>query len=116
MQMRVNSQITFAVTVFSICCSIAWSSLSLAVPQTINFQGTLSKKDGAGGAAVTDAALPMVFDLYDVEDGGKPLWRDFYSEGVSVVNGLYHVELGEGVTPLTTDILAADPFSSKYEF
>jgi hypothetical protein len=58
------------------------------VPQNINYQGNLTD---SGGTPV-NAAVSMLFSLYDVASGGMPLWTE--TQTVTVTQGLYSVMLG----------------------
>lgn len=63
---------------------------------TLNVQGVLRDADGV---AVPDGEnYQLTFHLYDVVDGGSSLWSEDHT-GVSVINGVYSVELG-GVSTL----------------
>ena len=46
-----------------------------AVPTKIAYQGKLTDTSGVG---INDT-LPMVFKLYDVENGGIALWTEIYA-------------------------------------
>jgi len=72
-----------------------------AVPQIINYQGSLSD---SGGAPI-NATLNMTFTLYDVASGpGTTLWLEVQS--VDVVNGVFQVQLGaDAGNPLNATIL-----------
>jgi len=60
-----------------------------AVPQIINYQGSLSD---SGGNPV-NATLNMTFSLYDVPSGaGTTLWQE--TQSVDVNNGVFNVQLG----------------------
>lgn len=62
----------------------------------LNVQGVLRDADGV---AVPDGEnYQLTFHLYDVVDGGSSLWSEDHT-GVSVINGVYSVELG-GVSTL----------------
>ncbi|MFQ6091170.1 MAG: hypothetical protein ACE5OR_00555, partial [bacterium] len=66
------------------------------VPQLISFQGKLYDDAGVpltGGYEIT-------FCIYDVEEGGAPLWSE--TDSVECENGLYNVILGLN-TPLNHD-------------
>ncbi len=62
------------------------TSLALAVPAKVNFQGKLSE----GGVAVTGTKA-MTFTIKT--EGGTTLWTDAAQTNVSVVNGIYNVTL-----------------------
>ena len=59
------------------------------IPQTINYQGSLSDSGGLPVNTPTD----MTFKLYDAASGGTELWTETQT-GVSVVNGVFNVTLG----------------------
>jgi hypothetical protein len=66
-----------------------------AVPETINYQGTLS--DPAG--VPINASVDMTFTLYSDAGGASPTgWAETHT-GVTVTNGLFNVTLG-AVVPL----------------
>ena len=86
-----------------ICIFIVFAILALgslpahsAVPEIINYQGSLSD---AGGNPV-NATLNITFSLYDVEAGpGTILWQE--TQSVTVTNGQFSVQLGaDGINPL----------------
>jgi len=72
-----------------------------AVPQIINYQGSLSD---SGGTPV-NATLNITFTLYDVVSGpGTTLWQE--TQSVDVTNGVFNVQLGaDAGNPLTSSIL-----------
>ena len=65
------------------------SSLSLAVPQKINYQGKLLD-DGIP----VNGDKQMIFSIYDALTGGNQLWSSGV-QTVTVVNGLFNYVLGE---------------------
>jgi len=70
------------------------SSIVLAVPHEINYQGVL--KDSSG--ALVSGEVDMTFNIYD--GTGTSLWNETQS-GVTVEAGLYNVRLGSenAITP-----------------
>lgn len=76
------------------------SSMLLAIPRTMNYQGKLTDTDGVG---INDD-LDMVFRIYDTASGGIPLWSESHTgvEGVSVMKGMFDVELGS-LNPIDLD-------------
>lgn len=72
------------------------STVFSAVPQIVNYQGSLSD---AGGNPV-NATLDITFNLHDVDAGpGTILWQEVQS--VTVTNGQFSVQLGaDGGNPL----------------
>ena len=61
------------------------------IPKVLRFQGIL--KDNAVGGALLDGDFDLAFRLYDVEEGGIPLWQEHHGN-VLIENGLLDVELG----------------------
>lgn len=70
-----------------------------AVPPQINYQGRLTKQDGA---PLTDGHYTISFRIYDVATGGSYLWQE--SHDVTTKLGYFNVALGsktvEGVSVL----------------
>lgn len=64
------------------------SASALAVPGVINFQGKLTNADGVS----LDGTYTITFSLYNVENGGEPIWSE--SQSVTVADGIYNVQLG----------------------
>lgn len=77
--------------------SIAVTSFSAGVPNTLNYQGTLTDSTGN---PVTAAAKPVTFKLYTSAMGGTPFWTE--SQSVPVTNGQFSAVLGNTVS-LPTD-------------
>ncbi len=71
-------------------------------PQTISYQGVLSK---ALGKAAPDGHYQFTFQLYDAAAGGTSLWSE--TQAVMIVNGIFKVNLGS-VHPLNL------PFDKPY--
>jgi len=59
-----------------------------AVPQIINYQGTLSD---SGGNPI-NATLNITFTLYDADVAGNNLWQE--TQSVDVTNGVFNVQFG----------------------
>jgi len=73
-----------------------------AVPQIINYQGSLSDSSGSP----VNATLSITFTLYDVASGpGVTLWQE--TQSVEVTNGVFNVQLGADTVgnPLNATIL-----------
>jgi len=69
-------------------------AVNAGVPQMINYQGTLTDKNGT---AATDGNYNLEFKIYDVASGGSALWSekwDSTTSQVSVVKGIFNVMLG----------------------
>ena len=73
-----------------------------AVPKTMSYQGYLT--DVAG--TPVSGSRSMTFRLYNVADGGSPLWSET-QPAVELVNGIYQVTLGS-LSPLNA------PFDQPY--
>ena len=69
-----------------------------AVPKTISYQGLL--KDDAGGL-VPDGWYLMTFRLYDISEGGTPLWTQV--DSLHVVDGIFNTILGSAALNLAFD-------------
>lgn len=85
-----------------ICIFIVFAGLALhsstaysQVPETINYQGSLSDD---GGNPI-NATLNILFTLYDAEVGGSVHWQE--GQAVTVTDGLFSVQLGAN-TPITS--------------
>lgn len=65
-----------------------------AVPQLVNYQGSLTATDGSP----IDSTLSMTIRLYDAATNGTVLWTEVHPT-VQVSSGLFHVMLGS-LTPL----------------
>ncbi len=100
--------LTAVVVLFSVVASYA-----VNVPQLINYNGTLTDKNGAPVTGNFD----MVFRIYDAPSGGNVLWSETWNSStskVTVVNGTYNVMLGfhnknNNTNPLTADFFAQYP-------
>jgi hypothetical protein len=88
------------VVVFILCVALATTGVFAAVPVVMSHQGRLLD--------ATDHPLTgtytLTYSIYDVPTGGAPLWTEDHV-GVSVVDGLFSVELGATV-PLSADVLS----------
>ena len=78
--------------VHKLCCLfLALLIVGAAQAQaSLSFQGILKK---SSGVAVEDGTYNITFNLYDVAQGGTPLWTENQPE-VEVTNGIYSVLLG----------------------
>jgi len=74
------------------------------VPTVINYQGMLT--DSVTGEPVPDGEYDFVFSIYDVSNGGEPLWGE--NQTVSVSGGVFNVMLGS-VVPLSASLFEAYP-------
>ena len=79
-----------------------------AVPQTMNFQGRLTR---ANGTPVLDATYPMTFTLYDALTGGNALWTQTLAATTN--NGVFTVALGNGANGTQTGPLTAALFGGN---
>ncbi|MCQ9206778.1 MAG: hypothetical protein NG740_02710 [Omnitrophica bacterium] len=61
------------------------------IPKVLRFQGIL--RDNTVGGALLDGDFNLAFRLYDVVEGGIPLWQEEHYN-VLIENGLLDVELG----------------------
>ena len=64
------------------------------VPLLINYQGTLTDKNGTN---MPDGTYDAELKIYDVETGGTALWTEAWNSGngqVSVKNGIFNLMLG----------------------
>ena len=84
--------------IFAILTLFASTAFS-AVPEVINYQGSLSDN---GGNPI-NATLNITFVLYDAEVAGSNLWQE--TQSVTVTNGQFSVQLGaDGLNPLDSTI------------
>lgn len=60
-----------------------------AVPQRINYQGSLTRPDGT----LLDSTVSLTFQIYDAVSGGTSLWTETHPS-VVVSTGLFNVLLG----------------------
>lgn len=60
------------------------------IPHVIAFQGVISEKDGSN---IPDGIYDVHFALFDVQEGGSPIWAEDYS-GLKIENGILSVLLG----------------------
>lgn len=72
-----------------------------AVPQKINYQGSLTDS----GGTLIDGTVSILFSIYDVSAGGTALWSE--TQSVTVSNGIFSVNLGD-INPITL------PFDTQY--
>ena len=91
--MERGSRSTTAVIIFAVLCVVQLyiSPGAWAAPGLINYQGKLTN---AGGAPITNAAMPMKFRIYDAASAGTMEWGE--SQTVNVQAGQYSVVLGSG--------------------
>ena len=77
-----------------------------AIPQIVNYQGSLS--DDSGNPV--DATVDIIFSIYDVAAGpDAPLWRE--TQSVVVTNGQFSIQFGtDGANPLDTSIFNGSLF------
>jgi hypothetical protein len=80
-------------------CLLAGSAAA-AVPQLVNYQGTLA--DAAGQPLHGNYSL--TFRIYATVTGGTALWTE--TQSVTVSSGVFHVVLG-ALTPLTPTVFSA---------
>ena len=91
---------TFALASLALLLAVGASAQTVApVPQLMNFQGRLTKKDGT---PVTDGFYTVTFSIYDAQTGGNLLWKE-QSASVYSRNGVIAILLGN-ITPLTDSI------------
>jgi hypothetical protein len=67
---------------------------------TMSYQGRLTSDTGTP----VNGSVQMTFRLYDVLNGGSPLWTEVHS-GVQVSQGLFAVQLGS-LSPLSSSLFA----------
>ena len=84
------------------------SNTFAAVPQQINYQGTLTDKNGM---AVPNGYCIIEFKLYNVATGGAALWSekwDSTTSQVQTVGGGFNIMLGSYVS-IPSDFFALHP-------
>jgi microcystin-dependent protein len=82
--------------------------LYAGVPQMINYQGTLTDKNGA---PVANGNYNLEFKIYDVASGGAVLWSekwDTTTSQIPVVGGTFNTMLGF-LSPIPTSFFADHP-------
>ena len=78
------------------------------VPQMINYQGTLTDKNGT---PVANGNYTMEFKIYDVASGGAALWSEKWdptTSQIAVVGGTFNAMLGF-LTPIPAAFFADHP-------
>jgi len=73
------------------------STLVMAVPPLISYQGQLNDQYGVP----VSATVSFIFGIYDVSTGGAALWTE--AQTLPVSNGLFNVQLGS-VQPLASSL------------
>jgi hypothetical protein len=63
-------------------------------PERMTYQGFLVGSDGVALGNTNPRNYDVVFRIYDVENGGVPLWGE--QQTVTVDKGFFNVLLGEG--------------------
>jgi len=81
---------------------LALGQVTVAVPQTIGYQGRLLQ---AGGAPENGANVQLTFTIYDTETAGSAKWSE--TQTVNFTNGFYAVFLGSTSIPSGQALLAA---------
>ncbi|NIW48135.1 MAG: hypothetical protein GWN14_22650, partial [candidate division Zixibacteria bacterium] len=76
-------------------------SINAAVPNVINYQGRLADNLNT---PVDDGSYQMTFKIYGSESGTDVLWNSG-SVSISVINGLFNVQLGSSPMPALPDDL-----------
>ena len=74
---------------------LALASATANSPQIISHQGYITSSEGIA----LNGTYDLTFSLYDVADGGAPLWNEIHAD-VVVTDGLYSLLLGT-ISPLT---------------
>ncbi|MGC6416780.1 MAG: DUF4215 domain-containing protein, partial [Bradymonadia bacterium] len=69
---------------------------------TLSYQGTITN----AAQQPLNASYPMVFTLYNAEEGGAPLWVETH-ESVDIVAGTFSVELGS-LTPFQAELARSE--------
>jgi len=80
-------------------------SILADVPAKIDYQGRLLDSNGAALAAATSENFQVNFRIWDAQTGGNLIWGE--RQIVTVVNGSFSVQLGEG-EPLTAGNIGGD--------
>lgn len=77
------------------------------VPQMINYQGTLTDRNGA---PVANGSYNMEFKIYDVASGGAALWSEKWDTNtpITVVGGIFNAMLGF-ISPIPAAFFADHP-------
>ena len=95
--MRLNGKARYLLAFgFVLFFSVTFTPALVAeVPDLINYQGYLTD---ASGNPVPDGTFAMVFTLYTTEEGDTGVWSQ-NSTAVSIVDGIYNVQLGPFIYP-----------------
>ncbi|MCX6832194.1 MAG: hypothetical protein NT028_08700, partial [candidate division Zixibacteria bacterium] len=89
-----------SIVVSVLCVALATTGVLAAVPIVMSHQGRLLD---ASDHPLT-GTYTLTYSIYEVPTGGAPLWTEDHA-GVSVIDGLFSVELGATV-PLSADVLS----------
>ena len=92
---RVERRLLPALFVLALTMSVGIPSLNAQIPRLFSWQGVLLDQFGA---PVADGTWNVTLRLYDVANGGTPIWEE--SEGVVTFDGVFTALLGDQ-TPLT---------------
>ena len=105
--LRVAISVAFFVFLSSFLFQVNQADAVATVPTVMNFQGRLT--DTAGNIKA-NGTYNMKFRIYTASTGGTLLWSEdrlvASSQGVTVTNGLFSVQLGS-VTPLPASVFNA---------
>ena len=93
---------SYFLTIFAILAFHS-SAVFSAVPEVINYQGSLS--DNVGNPI--NATLNITFTLYDADVAGSTLWQEIQS--VTVTNGLFSIQMGADINNPLDITLFEDP-------
>ncbi len=80
---------------------LIFATNALAIPQLVNYQGQLTSPTGTP----LDTTVTILIRLFEVSSGGTAVWSETHPT-VSVVDGLFKVELGS-VVALPDSVFAA---------
>ena len=85
---------------------MAQSASNKSIPNIIAFDGVLLDTDGY---KVPDGSYDILFNFYDVPQGGSSLWSESHN-GIKVKNGAFQILIGEVINSNPLEL----PFNKKY--
>ncbi|NOZ62762.1 MAG: hypothetical protein GXO74_13910, partial [Calditrichaeota bacterium] len=91
-------RLTLTIALLIITAHFCWGQ----IPQNLSYQGILTT---SSGEQVPDGSYSIIFQIYDMQTDGAPLWSEQLE--VNVISGLFSVILGQE-NPLNL------PFDSQY--
>ncbi len=96
-------------TALLISITLLLSSVGTAIAQPVGtsftYQGELQVLDASANPIPADGEFDFVFTLFDEESGGSAVGTPFTSADITVIDGIFIIEMDFGVEPYTGDQL-----------